>query len=375
MTQTDPARTAEPQDVGTAPRLMGVEEEFLLVDPGTGVASAAGGAVLLAAAAEHDTDMTGELQREQIETGTRPKRSPADLEAELRRTRRQARDAAAAAGAALVPLATSPLATRPTVSPAQRYRRMVELFGLTGSEQLTCGCHVHVAVESDEEGVGVLDRIRAWLPPLLALSSNSPYWRGEDTRYASFRSQVWNRWPSAGPTAVFGSAAAYAVVEQAMLATETVLDTGMVYFDARLSRSHPTVEIRVADVCREIEDAVLIATLCRALVTTAAAEWRAGMPVDPVPIEVLRLATWRAGRSGLSEALLDPRTGRPAPARAVLDTLVDHVGDALDEAGDRDTVTTLLDGLLRRGTGAARQRAVAERSGGDLRAVVLDAIG
>jgi carboxylate-amine ligase len=381
MTQTDPGRTHEgregraegPGDVGGALRLMGVEEEFLLVDPDTGVAMAAGGAVLLAAEANHAGDLTGELQREQIETGTRPQCTTAELDAELRRTRSQARAAAAAAGAALAPLATSPLPARPTVSPAQRYRRMVEQFGMTGSEQLTCGCHVHVAIESDDEGVAVLDRIRTWLPVLLALSSNSPYWKGEDTRYASFRSQVWGRWPSAGPTAVFGSAAAYDEVERSMVATGTVLDTGMIYFDARLSRSHPTVEIRVADVCRETDDAVLIATLCRALVTTAAREWRSGLEPDPVPVEVLRLATWRAARSGLSDALLHPRTGRPAPARDVLDALIDHVTEALTDTGDRDTVTTLLDALLHRGTGAARQRAVAQRSGGDLRAVVLDA--
>ncbi|WP_234997471.1 glutamate--cysteine ligase [Pseudonocardia thermophila] len=355
-------------------RSMGVEEEFLLVDPETGTASAASGAVLLIAEAEHDGDLTAELQLEQIETGTRPQVTPEALAAELHRTREQARAAASAVGAALAPLATSPLPAHPTVSPSPRYHRMVEQFGLTGVEQLTCGCHVHVAVGSGEEGVAVLDRIRAWLPPLLALSSNSPFWNGHDTRYASYRNQVWGRWPSAGPTGVFGSAAAYRAMEQAMLATETVLDPAMIYFDARLSRRHPTVEIRVADVCREIDDAVLIAALCRGLVTTAAQEWAAGRAPDPVPAPVLRLATWRAARSGLSGALLDPRTGRPAPARDVLTALIGHVRDALADTGDLGTVTALLDALLRRGTGAARQRAVSRRAG-DLRAVVLDAIG
>ncbi len=70
---------------------------------------------------------------------------------------------------------------------------MIDRFGLTAREQLTCGCHVHVAVESDEERVAVLDRIRVWLPVLTALSANSPFWNGEDTGYASFRSQAWNR--------------------------------------------------------------------------------------------------------------------------------------------------------------------------------------
>jgi len=79
--------------------------------------------------------------------------------------------------------------------------------GLTCAEQLTCGCHVHVAVSSDEERVAVLDRIRPWLAVLTALTNNSPFWNGADTGYAGYRTQAWNHWPATGPTELFGSAA------------------------------------------------------------------------------------------------------------------------------------------------------------------------
>ena len=351
-------------------RTVGVEEEFLLVDPDDGQARAVGGAVLTADA---EDELTGELQREQVETGTRPCRDLSELDRELRRTRDRARAAAHAAGADLAPLATSPLPARPTVSPGARYRRMVERFGLTASEQLTCGCHVHVAVASPEEGVAALDRIRPWLAPLLALSTNSPFWNATDSGYASYRSQVWGRWPSTGPTELFGDQAGYQRVVRAMLDTDTVLDEGMLYFDARLSRTYPTVEIRVADVCREPVDAVLIAGLTRALVETAVREWQAGRPPDPVRTEVLRLAGWQAARSGLDGTLLDPGGWRAAPADAVLNGVVEHVTPALLDAGDLDVVRELLDATLARNTGAARQRAVLERTG-DLRAVVADAV-
>ncbi|MHA7286234.1 glutamate-cysteine ligase family protein [Arthrobacter sp. MDT3-44] len=85
----------------------------------------------------------------------------------------------------------------------------VQRFGLTAVEQLTCGCHVHVEIESEEEGVAVPDRIRVWLPPLLAITANSPYWNAADSGFASYRFQAWNRWPTAGPCEVFGSAKAY----------------------------------------------------------------------------------------------------------------------------------------------------------------------
>lgn len=102
------------------------------------------------------------------------------------------------------------------------------------------------------------------------------------------------------------------------LASGTLLDEGMVYFDARLSRNHPTVEVRVADVCLYTEDAILIAALVRALVETAAGEWRRGVPVRPVPAALLRLALWRASRSGMNGDLLHPVDNRPRPAAAIV---------------------------------------------------------
>jgi carboxylate-amine ligase len=259
-------------------------------------------------------------------------------------------------------LATSPLPVRPSITPLPRYQQMVDEFGLTAQEQLTCACHVHVEIESEDEGVAVLDRIRCWLSPLLALSANSPFWQGEDSGYASYRSQVWSRWPSAGPTELFESAKTYRATIAAMIDSGTLLDEGMVYFDARLSPKHPTVEVRVADVCLFPDDAVLLAALVRALVETAAKAWRAGEPPAPLRTELLRLATWRASRSGLDGDLLGP-TATPMPSATLIGTLIRHVSPALQEYGDLDVVTDLATTLLQRGNGAAAQRAVYRNTG------------
>jgi glutamate---cysteine ligase / carboxylate-amine ligase len=351
-------------------RTLGVEEEFLLVDPTTGQPQAVGQAVL---AMSTEGELTGELQQEQLETATNPCRTLDELSTQIRSTRCTAAAAATDVGAALVPLATSPLAVEPTIMPSLRYAEMARRFGLTVAEQLICGCHVHVAVDSPDEGVAVLDRIRPWLAPLLALSANSPFWNGEDTGYRSYRTQVWQRWPSSGPYAPFGSAAAYRAFVDTALGTDTLIDEGMIYLESRLSRHFPTVEVRVADVCREPDDAVLVAGLTRALVQTAADAAAHGVAPDPVRAEMLRLAAWQASRYGLESELLDPRTWRPAAATQVLDALVLHVAPALEEAGDLDVVRELLDGLLHRGTGARRQRDVLGRTG-DLSEVVRDAV-
>ena len=313
-----------------------------------------------------------ELQLEQLETGTRPCLSLDELGREVRRCRKMAAEAAERVGVQVAAMGTSPMAVEPSVTGLSRYRQMAAEFGMTAQEQLTCGCHVHVQVSSDDEGIAILDRIRPWLAPLLALSANSPFCQGRDSGYASFRYQAWGRWPSSGPTDLFGSAAAYHGLVQAMVDTGTVLDQGMIYFDARLSRHYPTIEVRVADVCLYPDDAVLIAALVRSLAETAARAWRAGEPASPVRTELLRLAAWRASRSGLGGKLADPVANQPAAARAVVRQLLDHVRPALTDAGEFTVVRDLLEELLARGNGARLQRQAYQRAG-QLGDVVRDA--
>ncbi|WP_399933566.1 glutamate--cysteine ligase [Streptomyces kanamyceticus] len=363
-------------------RTVGVEEELLLIDRESGEPRALSSAVLARAAkaaespdgpqgTRHADDYRDpeeetfekELTGQQLEFATQPRTGMDDLAEEIARWRTEAARHAGDLGAAVAALATSPLPVSPKINVGSRYQWMEEQFGLTTQEQLTCGCHVHVSVESDEEGVAVLDRIRPWLSVLVALSSNSPYWQGHDSRYSSYRSRVWGRWPMAGPTQIFGSAERYEEQVRDMVATGVLRDRGMVYFDARLSHRYPTVEIRVADVCLEASTTVLIAALARALVETAAREWRAGRPPLGHSVSLLRLAAWRAARSGLEDTLLHPLTMRPAPAGEVVTALLDHVRDALEEAGDLAMARKAAADLLEHGTGARIQRNLLDRTG------------
>ncbi|MFJ8134230.1 glutamate--cysteine ligase 2 [Streptomyces hydrogenans] len=338
-------------------RTVGVEEELLLVSARTGEPLALSSAVLAAASGDEAGDVfEKELHQEQLEFATRPVSDMGALREEIVRWRGEARRHAGSVGAQVAALATSPLAVEPSRNLGRRYRWLADQFALTAQEQLTGGCHVHVSVESDEEGVAVLDRIRPWLPLLTAISANSPYWQGKDTGYASYRSRVWYRLPSAGPYEPFGNAAAYHARVSDMLSTGVLRDQGMIYFDARLSPTFPTVEIRVADVCLEPDTTVLVATLVRALVETVARAWRSGEPVPRVPVEALRLAAWQAARSGPEGQLLDPRTLRPVPAEAAFDALLTYTETALRETGDLDRARAGLKDVLAGGGGARRQR-------------------
>jgi glutamate---cysteine ligase / carboxylate-amine ligase len=341
-------------------RTLGVEEEFLLVDAASGRPAAAADEVLAGA---DEGRLERELTLQQIETATDVVTGLTQLRTDLAARRAEAAEAAGGAGAVLLASGTSPLPVSTVTTPTERYRLMTELYGLTAREQLTCGCHVHVGVADDDEAVGALDRMRPWLSPLVALAANSPYWHAIDTAYDSYRSQVWGRWPTAGATAPFGSAQAYHRCVADLLESGTILDEGMVYFDVRLSRTYPTLEVRVADVLLEVDDAVLVAALAGALVETAAREWRDGVEPLPVRTELIRLATWRAARSGLGGELVDVVARTPGPAAQVLGSLVEHVRPALEDAGRLDDVRFLLEQVLGRGTGADRQRATYRRTG------------
>ena len=353
-------------------RTVGVEEELLLVDAEDAQPRAV--AAMILAGHDEPSGVEGavghELQLQQVEIGTPPTVSMTELRDQITAWRRRADELAAHEGARVAALATCPLPVVPRTTVKPRYLAMIEHLGVTTAEQLTCGCHVHVSVESADEGAAVLDRIRGWLPVLVALSANSPFWQGADSGYASFRTQAWHRFPTAGPTPLLGSGAAYRAHVAALLATGVPLDEGMIYFDARLSRTYPTVELRVADVCLRAQDTVLVAALARALVDTAAVDWQAGRPAPDVSSDLIRMATWQASRHGLNGELLDVSTGAPRLAKEVVTALVEHVADALSANGDTDLVADRIEALAREGTGADVQRREAQAQS-DLTGMVL----
>ncbi|MBF4613352.1 carboxylate-amine ligase [Curtobacterium sp. VKM Ac-1376] len=359
-------------------RTIGVEEELLLVDGTTGAPVPVADLVLQRAVTDHvpwdGAHFTGEMQLEMLEVITRPHSTLATLGRQVLDNRALATRLAAEHGALAAPLASSPLPVLPHLRSSERYDRMVQRFGAVPRHSLTCGLHVHVAVASDREGVAVLDRIRTWLPVFIALTANSPFHAGEDTGHASFRSVTWNQWPTAGPAERYGTVARYRALTDAIIGTEALLDQGMLYFDARLSRNHPTVEVRVADVPLDPTMTVTVAGIVRALVDTAVEEWNAGKPAADTPACIIRLANWRAAIEGLDGHLVDPLTNRPLPAHEVILMLLEYLRPALTANGDDQLVERAVHQAFIHGNGATRQRA-AHAVVGDLGQVAVQAAG
>ena len=340
-------------------RKVGVEEEMFLVDPETFHIRPVSARAMTADEREDDQpeELEQELFLQQIEINTEPAHSLGELRAHLAAGRERAAKAAESAGAAVIAVPTPLFAGHEgDLTPKPRYQQMLGLYGEVGKRGPVCGMHVHVEIDDDDEGVQILDRVQPWLPVLVALSANSPFNRGVDTSYASWREQVWDGWPSAGPVEPFGDAATYHEAVGRLVGSEAILDEAMVYFDVRLSAEHPTVEIRVADVCTDIDDALVVAALTRALVETMTIE---DDPVTPWRVELLRAGRWLARRYGVTGSLLDPRTGSPRPAADVVGSLLDHVAEPLRAADDEEVVRDGVERLLHDGGGAGRQRAAA----------------
>ncbi|MCX5275342.1 MULTISPECIES: carboxylate-amine ligase [Streptomyces] len=351
---------------------LGVEEEFLLLDAATGLPAPLAAKVRTVAGLRpgvRQEEVQAELLQAQLEIATPVCTSLREVGGHLLRMRHALGEAAEAFGCRVAACGAPPLkeSAPVPVTESRRYLELREQAPQLVAEQLINGMHIHVGVPDRDRGVAVLNRIRVWLPVLVAMSANSPFWGGRDTGFASWRTVVFGRWPVSGPPPQFGGLADHERRVRSLLAGGVIRDTGQIYWQARLSERYPTVEIRCADVQLDADDAVLFAGLVRALVSTALREAETDAPLPSWPPEMLQAANWYAARHGLGGALLTA-CGTRLSAREMLDRLMHHISPALVEAGDTQDVTTRLTRFLRLGTPADRQRHAYAHGG--IRAVV-----
>ncbi|MER5863333.1 glutamate--cysteine ligase [Kitasatospora sp. NPDC002040] len=340
---------------------LGVEEEYLLVDPRDGAPVPLAAEVLATAGlapALREQEAQHELLQAQVETATPVCEELAEVQRHLARVRGGLSVAAARHGCRVVAVGSAPFdAEQPVgVTDVARYRRAERQAPLLVDDLLLNGMHVHVGIANEEERVAVLGRLRPWLPVLVAMAANSPYRGGTDSRFASWRTVEFDRWAVSGPPPHFADAADHRARLHALEESGVIADRGQLYWHARLSARYPTVEVRAADVQLTVADAELLAGVIRGLAASALLAARAGR-LWPVPSEeLLRGATWHAARTGLTGSLVSPLTSRARPAAEVVAELWEYAAPGLAAAGDAERVAALWRGFTREGNGAQRQR-------------------
>ncbi|MCG5219795.1 glutamate--cysteine ligase [Streptosporangium sp. KLBMP 9127] len=344
---------------------MGVEEEYLVVDPATREVVPRADEVVERASLELGEQVCTEITRFQVEAKTTPCAGIAELAEQLRRLRSAVAEAARGVGLAVVASGTPVLGeiVPPPITEDPRYGVGIANYRALHDEQSICAGHVHVHLPDRERAVLVGNHLRPWLPVLVAMTANSPFWAGRDTGYACWRTLTWGKWPVAGPPPYFASLAEFDALVGALTGSGALVDPGTIFWDVRPSTRFPTLEVRVADVPATAGESALLALIVRALVTVSLTRVEDGDPGPRFPAELLRAAYWRAARDGLDGHGVDVISGELRPAGELVDGLLRHIGPALAETGDLDLARTACDRLRAAGTGAARQRAAHDKRG------------
>jgi len=352
-----------------APFTLGVEEELQLVSAES-YELVSRYAEVFGEAARADDRIRPELLQSTVEVATEPAATVAEAVAEARELRARAREEAERRGVAVVSAGTHPFSRyeHQDVTEKPRYAELLEALQWAVERQLIFGLHVHVGLETAEQAIQVGNALRTWLPELLALSANSPFWHGRDTGLASTRTKVFDAMPRSGLPPAFPSFEDFVSLVERGERARSWDDYTFLWW---LLRPHPrlgTIEVRVCDAQTRLESVAAIVALVQSLAATLADrhERDGALPVQPRVLVEENL--WRASRSGLEATLVDLERDEERPARDALVELVELAGPAAARLGCPEELA-LVETVLARGDGASEQLADYEASGGSLLAV------
>jgi glutamate---cysteine ligase / carboxylate-amine ligase len=269
-------------------------------------------------------------------------------------------------GLALISAGTHPAALwrEEPISPYERYARLEADYEDATRSNLVFGLHIHIGIEDRERAVALMNQLRTWLPHLLALSTNSPFWAGRLSGLKSYRCVVWRSSMRSGIPEVFPSWRDVDTYIQTLVQMGCITDGKMIWWDIRPHSFFPTIEFRICDMPATFDDMIALAALCQALVAKLSWLSERGLMTPVLPAHFIEENKWRAIRWGLDAEALDFVQGRHLSMRESIHELLDFVDDVLDDLGSRNEINYLRALLTSpRGTGADRQIALYQQTG------------
>jgi carboxylate-amine ligase len=358
---------------------IGIEEEYLLIDPETrDLAADPPMSILEECTRRVGERVTPEFLRSQIEVGTKVCQSIAEVTEDLRTLRRCVRDVAQEHGLVMIAASTHPSADwgKQMHTDRERYHILAEDMQTLARRLLICGMHVHVEIDDEDLRIDLMNQVAYFLPHLLTLSTSAPFWRGRDTGLKSYRMAVWNEMPRTGIPPRFQSYGEYRRMVEAFVNTGVIEDATKLWWDLRPSDRFPTLEMRMTDICTRMEDTICVAALYRCLLRML---WRLRRDnqrwriYDQVMVAENR---WRAQRYGFDEDLIDFGKGKIVPYPDLFEEIIELVRE---DAEFFDCVAEVEHGrtILERGTSAHKQLAVwqaALRAGKDDASAMHDVV-
>jgi carboxylate-amine ligase len=341
------------------PLTIGIEEEFMLLDPETFDLVQHVDTVLEAMAGhEFEAHVNPELMQSVIEVATPVCRNPGDVAAQLHKLRAYVTGVAQQEGLRVGSAGTHPfsLFERQRITARDRYRNLVDQLQYVARRELIFGLHVHVAVDDPDKAIQVVNGLLPHLAPLLALSASSPFWRGEPTGLASSRQMIFAAFPRSGPPPRFRNYADYAEVVGQLERTGCIADYTHIWWDIRPHPRLGTVEIRICDAVTHVEDAVAIAAYCQALVKFLCERFTAGKEIKTYHRILTTENKWLAARYGIEAPVMDLESGKRnrIPIATVVRRALKELEPHARELGGERELEGIRD-ILARGNGSDRQ--------------------
>ncbi|MGE3342381.1 MAG: carboxylate-amine ligase [Vicinamibacterales bacterium] len=351
---------------------LGIEEEYQTIDPRTyDLRSHIQTEIVEEGKRRMKEKVKSEMHQSVVEVGTGVCRTVKEARADLCDLRRQMIALTEEHGLLLISGATHPFADWRVqdISPDARYVQVLEDMQIVARANLIFGLHVHVGIEDRETLIHLMNQMRYFLPHLLALSSNSPFWIGMNTGLKSYRTKVFDRFPRTNIPDIFQSWADFDGFVNLLVRTRSIDNAKKIWWDIRPHPVFNTLEVRVCDIPMRVDETIALAALIQATLVKLYRLHAQNQSWRVYSRALLMENKWRAARYGLDGMLIDFGKEREVPERELILEYLDWIDDVLDELDSREEIETIR-WILANGTGADRQLAVYERSGHDFKAVV-----
>ena len=350
---------------------LGIEEEFQTIDPVTRELRSHMSKIVEGGQITLHERVKEEMHQAVVEVGTNICHNIQEARAEVTELRKHIIELADQQNLKVAAAGTHPFSDwqDQLITPNERYDALIDEMRDVARGNLIFGLHVHVGIESRQEGIQILNAVRYFLPHIYALSTNSPFWCGRNTGFKSYRSKVFDKFPRTGIPDFFASANEYDEYIKLLVKTNCIDNGKKIWWDIRLHPYFDTIEFRICDIPMRIDETICIAALIQALVAKMHKLMKQNLSFRPYRKVLINENKWRAARYGIHGKLIDFGKQEEVPYRELCGELLDFVDDVLDDLGSRNEVEYIKQ-ILDHGTGADRQLAVFEQTGGDLKAVV-----
>ncbi len=351
---------------------IGIEEEYQTIDPRTyDLRSHIQTEIVEEGKRRMKEKVKSEMHQSVVEVGTGVCKTIKEAALDLKDLRRQMIGLTEENGLLMVSGATHPFADWRVqdISPDERYVQVVEDMQIVARANLIFGLHVHIGIHDRETMIHLMNQMRYFLPHLLALSTNSPFWIGMNTGLKSYRCKVFDRFPRTNIPDTFSSWADFDSFVKLLVKTNSIDNAKKIWWDIRPHPVFDTLEIRICDIPMRVEETIALAALIQATMVKLYRLHEQNQSWRVYSRALLMENKWRAARYGIDGMLIDLGKEREVPERELLLEYLDWVDDVLDELGSREEIDTIR-WILENGTGADRQLKVYNESGHDFKAVM-----